>query len=106
MLDQILPGKAIGGDVYKNQNQQLPANAQYREIDINYEGGNRNGQRLVITSGCLVKNDVYSTFFKFLSHFFRKLLGNFRKDEDKKNCEDCLMYFTSDHYNSFNELKY
>jgi hypothetical protein len=37
-LNEVAPGKSIGGDVYKNRNGALPA-GEYREADIGYRGG-------------------------------------------------------------------
>lgn len=68
-LDQVAPGKSIGGDRYGNREGLLP-NAQgrsWRECDIDYVRGNRNGKRIVYSS-------------------------------------DGLIYYTGDHYNSFERL--
>lgn len=68
-LDEVAPGMSIGGDYYGNYEGVLPdePGREYRECDIDYESGNRNGKRIVYS------ND-----------------GN--------------IYYTEDHYNSFEHL--
>lgn len=68
-LDEVAPGKSIGGDYYGNYEGVLPdePGREYHECDIDYESGNRNGKRIVYS------ND-----------------GN--------------IYYTEDHYNSFEHL--
>lgn len=68
-LDEVAPGKSIGGDYYGNYEGVLPevAGREYHECDIDYESGNRNGKRL-----------VYS--------------------------DDGNIYYTEDHYNTFEHL--
>lgn len=68
-LDEVAPGMSIGGDYYGNYEGVLPdePGREYRECDIDYEAGNRNGKRIVYS------ND-----------------GN--------------IYYTEDHYNSFEHL--
>ena len=68
-LDEVAPGKSIGGDYFGNYEGVLPAEPgrEYHECDIDYESGNRNGKRIVYS------ND-----------------GN--------------IYYTEDHYNSFEHL--
>lgn len=69
-LDEVAPGMSIGGDRFGNREGLLPAapGRQYYECDIDYEGGFRNGKRIVWSN-------------------------------------DGLIYYTEDHYNSF-ELLY
>lgn len=68
-LDEVAPGKSIGGDYFGNYEGILPdkPGRDYHECDIDYESGNRNGKRIVYS------ND-----------------GN--------------IYYTEDHYNSFEHL--
>lgn len=69
-LDEVAPGKSIGGDYFGNYEGILPdkPGRDYHECDIDYVSGNRNAKRIVYS------ND-----------------GN--------------IYYTEDHYNSF-ELLY
>jgi len=67
-LDDVLPGKMIGGDRYFNDEFKLP-NAPGRiwyEVDINYTGGKRNGQRVLYSNDGLVfvTYDHYQTFYE------------------------------------------
>ena len=68
-LQEVAPGKSIGGDKFNNFEGLLPKQKgrQYYECDIDYEGGRRNAKRI-----------VYS--------------------------DDGLIYYTKDHYNSFEKL--
>ena len=69
-LDEVAPGKSIGGGRFRNREGLLPEKKgrTYYECDIDYDGGYRGGKRI-----------VYSN--------------------------DGLIYYTEDHYNSF-ELLY
>ena len=69
-LDEVAPGKSIGGGTFGNREGLLPEKKgrTYYECDIDYDGGYRGGKRI-----------VYSN--------------------------DGLIYYTEDHYNSF-ELLY
>ena len=69
-LDEVAPGKSIGGGRFGNREGLLPEKKgrTYYECDIDYDGGYRGGKRI-----------VYSN--------------------------DGLIYYTEDHYNSF-ELLY
>ena len=69
-LDEVAPGKSIGGGRFGNREGLLPEEkgGTYYECDIDYDGGYRGGKRI-----------VYSN--------------------------DGLIYYTEDHYNSF-ELLY
>lgn len=67
-LSDALPGKMLGGDVYRNKAGKLP-NAPGRvwyEADINYTGGKRNRQRVVYSNDGLVfvTYDHYETFYE------------------------------------------
>ena len=68
-LDEVAPGKSIGGDYFGNYEGILPEEPgrDYHECDIDYVSGNRNAKRIVYS------ND-----------------GN--------------IYYTEDHYNSFEHL--
>ena len=69
-LDEVAPGKSIGGGRFGNREGLLPEKKgrTYYECDIDYDGGYRGGKRI-----------VYSN--------------------------DGMIYYTEDHYNSF-ELLY
>ncbi len=68
-LDEVAPGMSIGGDIFGNREKLLPEEKgrKYYECDVNYEGGYRNGERI-----------IYSN--------------------------DGLIYYTDDHYKSFEQL--
>lgn len=68
-LWEVADGMSIGGDKFGNREGLLPKSKgrQYYECDIDYEGGYRNGKRI-----------VYSN--------------------------DGLIYYTEDHYESFEEI--
>lgn len=65
-LNDVLPGKMIGGDIYKNYSNKLPDKAGriWYEADINYDGGTRNRQRVLYSNDGLifVTYDHYETF--------------------------------------------
>ncbi len=67
-LCKVLPGKAIGGDLFGNRERKLPQKAtrRYYEADINYDCGYRGKDRLVYSSDGLifVTKDHYRTFQK------------------------------------------
>ena len=67
-LNDVLPGKMIGGDVYKNREGKLPdlPGRIWYEADINYENGYRNRQRLLYSNDGLVfvTYDHYQTFYE------------------------------------------
>lgn len=46
-LWDVAPGASIGGDYFGNFEGLLPEDGDYREADIEYEGGYRNAKRLV-----------------------------------------------------------
>ncbi len=66
-LWEVADGAVIGGDRFGNYEGLLPKDASYTECDVNYEGGYRNGERLVFD-------------------------------------DDGNIYYTSDHYASFEQL--
>lgn len=65
-LCDILPGRAIGGDVFSNREGRLPRSKGRRwfEADLNYTCGNRNADRLLFSNDGLVfiTTDHYQTF--------------------------------------------
>ena len=68
-LWDVAEGMSIGGDKFGNREGLLPKEEgrQYYECDIDYEGGYRNGKRIVFSN-------------------------------------DGLIYYTEDHYESFEEI--
>ena len=68
-LWDVADGMSIGGDKFGNREGLLPKETgrQYYECDIDYEGGYRNGKRIVFSN-------------------------------------DGLIYYTEDHYESFEEI--
>ena len=65
-LQEVAPGKSIGGDVFRNREGLLP-DAQGRtwfEADINYSGGGRGPERLLYSNDGLIykTTDHYRTF--------------------------------------------
>ncbi|MEE6147101.1 ribonuclease domain-containing protein [Olsenella sp. YH-ols2223] len=68
-LDEVCPGKSIGGGVFHNDDHALPEakGRTWRECDVDYHGGTRGPERI-----------VYS--------------------------DDGLIYYTSDHYRTFEQL--
>ena len=69
-LQEVLPGMSIGGDRFLNAEGRLPEKdgREWKECDVDYSGGFRNGKRIVWS-------------------------------------DDGLIYYTEDHYESF-ELLY
>lgn len=69
-LAEVLPGKTIGDDVYKNKNSKLPdANGRiWYEADFDYYKGYRNDCRLLYSSDGLifVTTDHYETFYELI----------------------------------------
>lgn len=65
-LDQVAPGKSIGGDYFGNYEKKLPVqpNRQYRECDIDYQSGNRNSKRIIYSNdgNIYYTADHYKTF--------------------------------------------
>ena len=68
-LDEVAPGKSIGGDYFGNYEEVLPVKkgVEYHECDIDYTGGRRNSKRIIYSS-------------------------------------DGYIYYTEDHYNTFEQL--
>lgn len=67
-LCDVLPGRAIGGDIFTNREKRLPTRKgrTYYEADLNYKCGNRNADRLIFSDDGLifVTHDHYKTFEK------------------------------------------
>lgn len=65
-LCEVLPGKAIGGDYFGNRDGKLPKGVKYFEADVNYNCGNRNGDRIVFTKNgeIYLTKDHYKSFEK------------------------------------------
>ena len=67
-LDIALPGRMIGGDEFANRKHKLPESAGriWYEADFDYEGGYRNGCRLLYSNDGLLfaTYDHYMTFFE------------------------------------------
>ena len=65
-LCKVLPGRAIGGDIFTNREKTLPVKKGrvWYEADINYECGRRNAERLVFSNDGLifVTHDHYKNF--------------------------------------------
>lgn len=65
-LQKVLPGKSIGGDNFGNFEKKLPTKKgrKYTECDIDYQGGTRNGKRIVFSNDGLIyyTGDHYETF--------------------------------------------
>lgn len=67
-LCDVLPGRAIGGDIFTNRERKLPMKKGriYYEADLNYNCGRRNADRLVFSNDGLIfiTRDHYKTFEK------------------------------------------
>jgi guanyl-specific ribonuclease Sa len=65
-LCDVLPGRAIGGDIFTNREKTLPVKKGriWYEADINYDCGRRNAQRIVYSNDGLifVTHDHYKNF--------------------------------------------
>lgn len=65
-LCNVLPGRAIGGDIFTNREGQLPKKSgrTWYEADLNYNCGHRNADRLLFSNDGLlfVTHDHYKTF--------------------------------------------
>ncbi len=65
-LDEVAPGKMIGGDIFANRNGKLPSapGRIWYECDIDYQGGYRNNARLIYSNdGLIFKTDDHYTSF-------------------------------------------
>lgn len=65
-LCEVLPGRAIGGDVFTNRERSLPTQSGrvWYEADLNFNCGNRNSDRLLFSNDGLVyvTHNHYKTF--------------------------------------------
>lgn len=65
-LDKVAPGCSIGGNRFGNYEGLLPEakGRKYTECDIDYDGGYRNGERIVFSNDGLIfyTSDHYQTF--------------------------------------------
>ena len=65
-LDEVAPGKSIGGDYFGNYEGQLPEKKgrKYYECDIDYTGGYRSSKRIIFSSDGYIfyTEDHYTTF--------------------------------------------
>jgi hypothetical protein len=65
-LCDVLPGRAIGGDVFTNREGSLPdkPGRDWYEADLNYDCAHRNADRLLFSNDGLlfVTKDHYKTF--------------------------------------------
>lgn len=65
-LDEVAPGKSIGGDYFGNYEGVLPEadGRTYHECDIDYEGRHRNAKRIVYSDDGLIyyTEDHYENF--------------------------------------------
>ena len=65
-LCEVLPGRAIGGDVFTNREGRLPERngRTWYEADLDYDCAHRNANRLLYSSDSLlyVTKDHYKTF--------------------------------------------
>jgi len=66
-LCDVLPGQAIGGDIFGNREERLPIENTYLEADVNYDCGTRGKDRIVFTKKGEVwlSTDHYKTFKKY-----------------------------------------
>ena len=67
-LCEVLPGRAIGGDIFTNREGKLPVlNGRiWYEADLNYNCGRRNADRILFSNDGLifVTHDHYQNFIK------------------------------------------
>ena len=65
-LDEVAPGKSIGGDYFGNYEELLPTDKKYHECDIDFTGGYRGSKRIIYSDDGDVyyTEDHYKTFEK------------------------------------------
>lgn len=67
-LDEVLPGKSIGGDIFSNNEGKLPQKYDriWYEADFDYISGYRNNSRILYSNDGLifVTYDHYQTFYE------------------------------------------
>jgi len=71
-FSDVLPGKMIGGDIFRNIEGKLPEapGRVWHEADINYDGGYRNRHRILYSSDGLifVTYDHYQTYYEITTY--------------------------------------
>ena len=69
-LNDVLPGKMIGGDIYRNREKKLPdgPGRVWYEADINYKEGFRNRERILYSNDGLMfaTYDHCKTFYEII----------------------------------------
>lgn len=69
-LDQVAPGKSIGGDRFSNYEKILPdaPGRSWKECDIDYVKGNRNAKRICFSNDGLIyyTSSHYQDFEKYI----------------------------------------
>lgn len=69
-LKKYAPGKSIGGDTFSNRQGILPKSSdKYVECDINANGTNRGGERIVYNTGnfkVYYTSDHYNSFVELI----------------------------------------
>ena len=69
-FDVLFPGRIIGGDTYRNNNEKLPSGSSrnWREADLNYSGGYRGADRILFSNDHLIfiTKDHYKTFYEII----------------------------------------
>ena len=65
-LDEVAPGKSIGGGRFGNYEEKLPdaEGREWFECDVNYDGGYRGAQRIIFSNDGLIyyTEDHYENF--------------------------------------------
>lgn len=65
-LNEVAPGKSIGGDRFGNYEEKLPdaEDREWFECDVNYDGGYRGAQRIIFSNDGLIyyTDDHYENF--------------------------------------------
>ena len=69
-LEDVLPGKMIGGNIFWNRSMKLPDDGEriWYEADIDYDGSYRNSRRILYPNDGLmfVTFDHYQTFYEVI----------------------------------------
>ena len=93
-LDEVAPGKSIGGDYFGNYEGNVP-NAKGRswtECDIDSDGGYRNGLRIVFSNDGLIyySDDHYNTFAQVVVDTTKATTAGTAATTDIAQNQDCL----------------
>ena len=93
-LDEVAPGKSIGGDYFGNYEGNVP-NAKGRswtECDIDSDGGYRNGLRIVFSNDGLIyySDDHYNTFAQVVVDTTKATTAGTAATTDVAQDQDCL----------------